>query len=87
MVRVCDDHGFFTGEVCPACGDTGRQILNENQRIRLSKFMSGVLRHFPIDVGLMLDEQGWTNYDAFVDAVTDKYSWAEPKHVAAVMAS
>lgn len=75
------------GEACPVCGDAGRQILDENQRIHLSKFMSGVLRHFPTDVGVTLDEKGWTNYDAFVDAVTDNYSWAKSEQVAAVIAT
>lgn len=87
MVRVCDDHGFFAGNSCPVCGDAGRHVLDEQQRIRLSKFMSGVLRHFPADVGLTLDDQGWANYDAFVDAVRDKYSWGNAEKVAAVIAT
>lgn len=85
MVRTCNDHGHFVGESCPVCGDTGETVLGENRRVRLSKFMSGVLRHFPADVGLTLDTRGWVDYDAFVDAVTDNYSWAKPQQVAAVV--
>ena len=87
MVRTCDDHGFFVGESCPVCGDAGGKVLSENRRVRLSKFMSGVLRHFPTDAGLTLDARGWVDYDAFVDAVTDNYSWAGPQQVAAVVAT
>lgn len=87
MIRVCDEHGFFEGETCPDCGDTGRHVLDANRRTRLSKFMSGALRHFPDDVGLTLDDRGWAAYEALVDAVTGKYSWATPEHVAAVIAT
>ncbi|MFH5800623.1 RNA 2'-phosphotransferase [Haladaptatus sp. CMAA 1911] len=87
MVRTCDDHGFFVGESCPVCGDAGEEVIGENRRVRLSKFMSGVLRHFPADVGLTLNTRGWVDYDEFVDAVTDKYPWARPQQVAAVVAT
>ncbi len=49
--------------------------------------MSGALRHFPDDVELSIDAHGWTNYDSLVDTVTDKYAWAEPRHVEAVVAT
>jgi putative RNA 2'-phosphotransferase len=87
MVRTCGDHGFFVGESCPICGEAGEKVLSENRRVRLSKFMSGVLRHYPADVGLTLDARGWVDYEAFLDAVTDNYSWAGPQRIAAVVAT
>jgi putative RNA 2'-phosphotransferase len=35
-------------------------MLSEKETIRISKFLSLVLRHKPEIIGLMLDEQGWT---------------------------
>mgnify|MGYP006291938593 CR=1 FL=1 len=87
VLRVCDAHGFVADKSCPVCGDQGQHLLAEDRRLQLSKFLSGVLRHFPSDVGVSLDERGWAEYDQLVDAVTDKYPWAEPDHVAAVVAT
>lgn len=88
-IRTCKDHGAFDSEQnrCPVCNARGVQLLSASQRRRLSKFMSGALRHFPDDVGLELDDRGWTSYDALVDAVERKYDWADDDHVAAVIAT
>lgn len=87
VIRACDEHGFLEGEACPGCGDEGRHVLDEDRRTRLSKFISGALRHFPDDAGLTLDDQGWAEYEALVEAVTGTYPWADPEHVAAVVAT
>lgn len=87
MIRACDGHGYFDGEQCPVCGASGRGVLSSDRRTRLSKFVSGALRHFPDDAGLTLDSAGWTEYETLVDAVTEKYPWAESEHVAGVVAT
>lgn len=87
MIRVCDDHGHFDGERCPVCGVEGDRVLEDHRRRRLSKFLSGALRHFPDDAGLSLDDRGWAEYGAVVDAATAKYDWAAPEHVDAVVAT
>lgn len=84
MIRVCDTHGYFTDTRCPVCSDEGESVLKSERRRRLSKFVSGALRHFPDDVGLSIDSQGWADYHSLVNAVTEKYGWAEPRHVEAV---
>jgi putative RNA 2'-phosphotransferase len=88
-IRTCEDHGaFVTGDgECPRCGDSGTTLLSGDRRRRLSKFVSGALRHFPDDAGLELDERGWTAYGDLVAAVGRKYGWANPEHVAAVIAT
>ncbi|WP_321111840.1 RNA 2'-phosphotransferase [Halorussus salinisoli] len=48
---------------------------------------SGALRHFPGDAGLELDRRGWTDYDVLVNAVSQKYDWAERDHLDAVVAT
>lgn len=87
MLRVCDDHGYVDGDACPVCGDSGRAVLGDERRTRLSKFVSGALRHFPDDAGLTLDDRGWTAYDALADAVTARYDWARRDHLDAVIAT
>ena len=91
-IRTCPEHGPFSaadgsGDGCPACGDRGTALLSGERRRRLSKFVSGALRHFPDDAGLELGEQGWTPYDDLVAAVERKYDWADERRLAAVIAT
>jgi len=84
---VCDSHGFFEGDTCPVCGAEGRRVLAEQRRERLSKYLSGALRHFPGDAGVALDDAGWTPFDDLVAATERQYDWASREHVAAVVAT
>jgi putative RNA 2'-phosphotransferase len=84
-IHRCEEHGFFDAEMCPVCNGAGERILSSDRRTRLSKFMSGALRHFPDDVGLELTERGWAEYDTLRETVTNRYPWAEPEHVMAVV--
>ena len=86
-VRACADHGFFVDETCPDCDGTGRRVLSGERRRRLSKFVSGALRHFPGDAGTELDAAGWTPFDDLVAAVESKYEWADREALAAVVAT
>lgn len=38
-----------------------RLLMNERERIRVSKFLSLILRHRPEEVGVELDEAGWVD--------------------------
>ena len=82
----CADHGFFEGQDCPVC-DGGQSVLGGDRRKRLSKFCSGALRHFPDDVGLELDDAGWTLFADLVTAAESKYDWADREAVAGVVAT
>lgn len=44
----------------------------DQQLVRLSKFMSLVLRHRPQEAGLILDEGGWAEVDALLAAMNRK---------------
>ena len=83
-VRRCSDHGVVDG-ACPDCGAVGEVLLTAERRTRLSTFLSGALRHFPGDVGLSLDESGWTPWTDLVAAATDRYPWADEATVEAVV--
>ncbi|PSP79397.1 RNA 2'-phosphotransferase [Halobacteriales archaeon QS_1_68_20] len=86
-LRECPDHSYFGGEACPTCGAEGEVLLDADRRRRLSKFLSGALRHFPDDAGLDLDGRGWADYDAVVEAVVGGYTRADAEHVRAVAAT
>jgi len=41
----------------------------EKDDIRLSKFLSLVLRHKPEEIGILLDENGWTNTQELIEKI------------------
>jgi putative RNA 2'-phosphotransferase len=96
-IRRCPEHGVFDASEdsgdeaetngCPDCGASGTVVLDGENRTRLSKFLSGVLRHFPEDAGIVLDERGWAEYGALIDTVTERYPWADREAVEAVIAT
>ncbi|WP_435066901.1 RNA 2'-phosphotransferase [Haloplanus sp. C73] len=83
-VRRCPDHGYTDGPCDCGAGET---VLSADRRTRLSKFLSGALRHFPADAGLELDAQGWTEWEALVAAATDRYPWADAEAIEGVVAT
>ena len=84
-VRSCEDHGYFEGDACPACGVAGTRVLSSERRRRLSKFLSGLLRHFPGEYGLDLGPRGWADRDAVEATVESRYEWANERALAAVV--
>lgn len=86
MLRSCPAHGAFDADRCPTCASPGDELLSDERRTRLSKFLSGALRHFPSDVGIEVDREGWAELGALVQAATRKYGWAHARHVRVVLA-
>jgi putative RNA 2'-phosphotransferase len=86
-IRVCPEHGFYRGEICPECGYRGEVILNKEGVERLGRLVSGILRHFPERFGIEMDEDGWVSFDALVRAVRRKYRWANQWLVKALVYS
>lgn len=84
-IRSCEDHGYFDGDACPACDATGTRVLSSERRRRLSKFLSGLLRHFPGEYGLDLSARGWADRDAVDAVVAERYDWADGTAVEAVV--
>lgn len=86
-IRRCPDHDVFDGDSCPSCGGTGPVVLPPDRRLRLSKLLSGALRHFPDDLGLAVDDEGWVDLGDLVDAVHTRHGWADETAVRAVAAT
>ncbi len=87
MIRKCNEHGYFRGEVCPDCGEKGRYVLDDEREERLGRFISGSLRHFPEDVGLKMDENGWVSIDLLCDVMERRYRWATRERLISLVES
>lgn len=60
--------------------------MDEKRAVKVSKFLSMVLRHQPESVGLTLDEAGWVDVDELIAACAARgrrFSRAELDHVVA----
>jgi putative RNA 2'-phosphotransferase len=86
-VHRCGRHGYHEGGVCPACEEPSTRVVSGNRRERLSRFVSGSLRHFPADAGIELDAGGWTGVGALGDAVVQRYDWARREQLDGVLAT
>lgn len=86
MIRRCPAHGAFDGDRCPTCEHPGDPLISDQRRTRVSKFCSGALRHFPEDVGLELDEHGWTPLADLIEAAQRKYEDLQAPEIRAVLA-
>lgn len=86
-IRHCRDHGFFDDDECPACSVGGRVVLSADRRTRLSKFVSGALRHFPDDADVAVSEAGWVEFADLSAAVERKYDWADEEALLGVVAT
>ncbi len=85
----CRGSGVFV-EDPGECRDGAVLLLSPERRVRLSKLMSGLLRHFPWEAGLRLDGEGWVPVVELVRGIRERwrnreaYSWVTVEHVVAV---
>lgn len=50
-------------------------MLTKDQETNLSKFVSYILRHNPDEIGIKLNEQGWTSIEEFINKSQIKYKF------------
>ncbi|MBI2076975.1 MAG: RNA 2'-phosphotransferase [Euryarchaeota archaeon] len=88
MLAECKRHGYFRAELCPACEEKGRFMMNDEELERIGRIMAGVLRHFPDRFGVTMDGHGWVDLNQFVGAVRQAkphYHWLRPYHIQAIV--
>lgn len=88
MLKECQSHGFFRGEVCPNCGSKGKFLLNERELNRLGRTMAGVLRHFPQRYGLEMTQEGWVELEDLITAIKirhKKFRFLKTHHLVAIV--
>jgi putative RNA 2'-phosphotransferase len=86
MIKSCAQHGFFRGESC-YCGAPGRLVLDESRTEQLGRLVAGALRHFPDELGLEMDAQGWVDLDRLAHAVKGRRRWANRSLLIALVQS
>ena len=67
---ICEACGEFEGRC--GCGK-GRIILNGAKRKLISKFLSGLLRHFPQSFGIQVDKDGWADLNEVSKVIANRY--------------
>lgn len=87
MIRKCEEHGCFRGEVCPECEQEGQFTLDDEREDKLGRFVSGALRHFPDKLGLSMYEDGWVSINALTASASRKYKWPKKYHIYALVES
>ena len=54
------------------CSRPCKKILDGKDRIKISKLLSGILRHFPEKFNIELDSEGWVDIDVLVTSIRQK---------------
>ena len=72
------------------CGVYAELFLDSVRRVRLSKLLSGLLRHYPWEIGIDVDRDGWVDIDDLVYGIKTRwrnkelYQWVTKDHIIAV---
>jgi putative RNA 2'-phosphotransferase len=89
MLAQCRTHGYYRGERCPLCDETGRFVMKDHEVDRVGRMMALILRHQPERFGLSMDGRGWVDLDGFVDAICRSRSnyarWLRKQHIVALV--
>jgi putative RNA 2'-phosphotransferase len=86
MIKRCPQHGLFRGELCQ-CGSAGQVLLDDIKTEQLGRLVAGGLRHFPSDLGLQMDSQGWVDLAKLGQAVSSRHRWADKDLIIALIQS
>lgn len=87
MLKECEQHGYFRGDTCPVCGQSGRFLMDDRELDHLGRIVTGVLRHFPEKYGLQMDPHGWISLPQMVRNISNQhrgYRWLRVHHVVAI---
>ncbi len=72
------------------CGVEAIPVLDSMRRVMLSKLLSGILRHYPWEIGVKPDEEGWVRIEELVKGIRERwrnkelYQWVRREHVEAI---
>jgi len=70
------------------CNAKAKLMMSSEQRVKLSKLVSGILRHFPESFGVHLDREGFVEIEELIKAIKRSrrsYSWLTREHVIALV--
>lgn len=78
----CQECGYFEGRC--GCGK-GRLLMDGRERLRVSKFLSGLLRHYPGRFGVEVDRKGFARLEDVLRVLEERYGVGE-EHLRAIVA-
>jgi len=87
MLAECPEHGFYRGIKCPECKKDGKFLMDDWEVKKLSSILVGILRHFPQQFNVELDEHGWGDVEEIRKAIKnriDRFYWLKKKHIVAL---
>ncbi|MCL4341396.1 MAG: RNA 2'-phosphotransferase [Candidatus Thermoplasmatota archaeon] len=87
-VRNCQKDGPFRGEECPKCCSRGRLLMKGGEIESAGRILAGMLRHFPENYGVHLNDHGWLKIYTIVPVIrAQKKSmwWLTPFHIEALV--
>lgn len=85
-IYYCPIHRFSENSTCSECGEDIDKIMSHSNRKSVSKFMSGVLRHFPDDFDIDIDDNGWVDLDELYSVLSEQYEELELLEVEGIIA-
>lgn len=84
----CAICGFYVDKPIH-CSVSATPLMNSEDRLKLSKLMSGILRHYRHVAGLCLDNEGYTAISDLLRVIkTWKYggfNWVATDHILAIL--
>jgi len=83
-LRMCSKDGPYRGKTCPVCGEHGKLLIREEEVEGIGRILAGMLRHFPDNYGVRLNEHGWVkiyNVIPIIRAQRRNYWWVTPSHI------
>ena len=86
-LKDCREHGPFRGETCPVCNSEGRMLMNYREIEGVGRVLAGMLRHFPENYGVRLDDHGWIRIYTIVPPIRlqkKQFGWLTPYHIEAL---
>lgn len=87
-LRSCKSHGAFRGPECPACGYRGKLLMRESELEGVGRILAGMLRHFPDNYGVKLDDHGWIKIYSVIPVIKAQrkhFWWLTTFHVEALV--
>ena len=85
MIRECEEHGYFRGEMCPRCGAEGKFLMSDYEVEKLGRSMAGILRHKKNDPDM--DAQGYVSLRevlSIIKARSGRMDWLRTRHIEAL---
>lgn len=83
-LRSCPQDGAFRGPECPECGNRGKLLMRESEIEGVGRILAGMLRHFPENYGVKLDDHGWVRIYSIIPVMRAQkkhFWWLTPYHI------